>query len=256
MTARIIRVLTIGDRTYKLYAYPCGERGEDLYRVVRSNGMLIAKFDFDHLSLDDFEDFCRDIDENLLLRAREFIHEFREGLHRNEKSASIRRVRVPGPGRIRLIRLQRFGDRYALLDASEPLPPENAALQAAFELGYSVRQHTENKYSEKYYLAGVQIVEARRAGQVRARQALTAKGRKTRTAVAKAAEQIRSHRPEIAHNVAAVAREIRKLGLPALCRSDGSPISEETICKYLRQARKCKKTENRQENPGSGKTSR
>ena len=256
-SVRTLRTLSIDDRTYELWARPCQECGEDIYAVMRTSGPIVSIFKFDHLEMDDFELFCRDIDEDLLLTAPQLASDFYEDLQKVNSSSGIEAdfsfaFRLLEFGRTRLSLLQALGAEEALRDTSEKLPKESAAIQAAFELGFAAGQYATEKHTEDFFWAGVRTVEARRAGQEQAKLALTVKGKKTRAAVMRAAEEVRRLRPEIAHNVAAVAREIQKLGKAELCRSDGSPIQEETICKYLREARKCKKTENRQAHPDSG----
>jgi hypothetical protein len=258
---RLLQTFEIDDRTYELYAYACTECGKDFHTVMRTSGMIVSIFHFGHRDMEDFEEFCSYIDEDLLFTAPQLASEFLRDLQKVNSENGIQAdfsftFRLLEFGRTRMSRLRALGAEEALLDTSEKLPKESAKIQAAFELGFAAGQHAATKHSEEFFWEGIRTFEAREAGQERARQALSLKGKKTRAAVAQAAEEIRRRRPEIAHNIAAVAREILKLGRPELCRSDGSPISEDTICKYLREARKCKKQENRQESPDSGKSSR
>jgi hypothetical protein len=258
---RLLRTFEIGDRVYELYARVCTECGEDFYSVMRTSGMNVSIFHFGHRDMDGFEEFCKDVDEDLLFAAPQLVAEFLKDLQKINSKNGIEAnfsfvFRLLEFGRIRMLRLKALGVEKALQDTAEKLPKESAKMQAAFELGFAAGQYAANKHSEDFFWEGVRTIEAREAGQERARLALSRKGKKTRAAVAHAAEEIRRSRPEIGHNIAAVAREILKLGKPELCRSDGRPISEETVCKYLREARKCKNRENCQENTDSGKTSR
>lgn len=228
---------------------------------MRSSGMHVSFYHFHDLSPDDFEEFCKEIDDDLFVSAPQLASEFYQDLKEINSTDGIKadfsfKFRVLEFGRIRMSRIKELGFERALRDTSERLCTESAAIQAAFELGFAAGQYSANKHSEEYFWAGVQTVEAREAGQERARRALVSKGKKTRAAIARAAEEVRHRRPDIAHNVAALAREILKLDWPELIRSDGSRMKEETVCKYLREARKRNTTENRQDNPESGKTSR
>jgi hypothetical protein len=233
-----------------------------MYTVMRSSGMIFAMFNFGHMDVDDdFEVFCKDIDEDLLAKAPQLILEFRADLDKINSEHGIDAdlsfpFRLLEFGRVKIVQLKKLGVVDALQDTSENLSKESAALQAAFEFGFAAGQYAVHKHSEEFFWAGVNTLQAREVGQERARRALTLKGKKTRAAVERAAEEVRRRRPDIAHNIAALAREIQKLGNDELCRSDGSPIAEGTICKYLRERRKLKKPENRQECPDSGKTSR
>jgi hypothetical protein len=260
-SVRIVRSLTIGDRTYDLFVHPCMGCGQDVYTVMRFSGMAKALFRFHDLDTDEFENFCKDIDQDLFHKAPDLVSNFYGDLSEINSEQGIKSdlsmsFRLLEYGRTRILRLYALGVESAIHDKSEDLPKESATIQAAFELGYAAGLYSAIQGSEDYYWAGVQTVHAREAGQKSARQALAAKGKRTRSALAKAAEEVRRLRPELSHNIAALAREIRKLEWSELCRSDGSSIAEDTICKYLREARRSKKKENHQEIPLSGKTSR
>ncbi len=185
MTAsvRTVRTLTIGDRTYDLFVHPCGGCGEDVYTVMRFSGMITSIFRFHDLDVDDFQNFCKDIDEDLLLRAPELASGFYRDLGEINSKDGIQSdlsmaFRLLEYGRTRILRLRALGVESAIHDKSEDLPNESAAIQVAFELGYAAGLYSAIKESEDYYWAGVQTVHAREAGQKSARQALAAKGKK------------------------------------------------------------------------------
>jgi hypothetical protein len=239
-TYSFIRTLTIEDRVYELYRFNCGH-----YRILRTTGMHPSIFNCDNgFDEHDFDNFCRDLDEELFLDAPYPVSDFYEDLKGINSKNGIQAdgtftFRLLEFGRVRLVRLQKLGAEHLLKVTARPLDEASATLQAAFELGFAAGQYATEKHSGEYFWAGVEACEWRKEGQPKATAERCRQGHRTRQAILKAAHEIYRDHPTLARNDMATARRaIQKLSLPGLKKDDGRPLSIDAITKHLRDARK------------------
>jgi hypothetical protein len=82
-----------------------------------------------------------------------------------------------------MIRLQKFGAEHILQATARPLHKAAAAIQAAFDLGFSAGQYATEKHSEEYFWAGLEACEWRKEGQPKAGAERRRQGNRTRDGV-------------------------------------------------------------------------
>ena len=142
-------------------------------------------------------------------------------------------------GRQRVLKLQRLGLFNVLLSTDAPKNRPQEAVRTAFELGMAATEHRWTDEFEDYLFDGMAMADWRKAGLPAARAERLRQGKRTRTAILKAAKTLYAKDPALIRNDTMTARAIQRLKLPELQKGGGQQLGIDAITKHLRAARKC-----------------
>jgi len=258
---KVVETYAKGDREYALLEGHCKSCDSHRYFVRRLSGIYYTEFRLaENFRREDFRNFCDDVDEDLFQSAPTLLERFHDELLKVNEPHGIQAdgtftLRLLEYGRTRLICLQRLNAFDGLLDKIGPPERADAALRAAFELGFAAGKYDVENLTEELYWEGFLAREAREQGQARAKAALKSKGQQTRTAIKNAAERLYQQEPDLIRNDTATARMMLERGMVEV-QNNGQPLRIDTICKYLRRARQGREQEKSNENPNSGNPTR
>jgi hypothetical protein len=203
---KVVKTVDIDDREYNLLARKCTKCSEDHFEVWRWSGTSYSRYVMPpEFKEDDFEDFIKLVDEQLLMAASELIREFAQAISRINSPSGIKAdnsfaFRLLEYGRLRASALQKQGLLEAITSDKEKLNSQEQAVRTAFELGVAAAEHRIMHVFEDYIHDGISIAEWRDEGLPRARAERLRQGKRTRKAILNAAKSLYEKNPELVRN--------------------------------------------------------
>jgi hypothetical protein len=241
-----VRNLQIADSRYELLLRGrCSCCDRDIYEIWRWSGAIFSRYRMPQgFDVKDFEQFVRDLDQQLLQPAHAMLADFKVELERvNSPEKGIEAdfsfsFRLIEYARQRAISLERLGFLDTLQCDTIPNQSDQMAVRAAFEFGYSAALHSMIVNYEDYIHDGIAMSRWRCAGLPKAQRERLRQGQKSRAEILQAARRLYEDDPTLVRNDSETARRIIKLRLPGLQKGNNQQLGLDAITRHLRAARR------------------
>jgi hypothetical protein len=236
----LVRTIKVDDTSYELYAGPCQCCGEIRYRLMRCNGASLSVYEISPADCENLEDYVADLHSVLAVDVKTKLSALTEtiaelnsrGLFEAEGMSPFR-VGLIDKARLITNRLSKKGLMEEIITKHNDLDHDVAS---AFILGCIATELHWLKTHEAAVFEGYAHIEGRENGRPLALAARVRQGKKSRSAVRAAAEQLYSQEPSLKHNDAKTAERIARLKLGALRKKDGTFLGTEAILQAHQRA--------------------